>query len=163
VDVYQPLRRHFGSLPGQIGPWLDNHLDHHDPYISRRHFQDGQGEFGNRSSTAKCPEERCIHYIYGFATKADRERHVATHKPSLPADQESNLTPAFPNPLPVHRSSPRSDHPVPIQRPVISLQLPPPALPSSLPPIANSAQSGEQKDPFKDYRGVNPETRMTDA
>lgn len=154
MDVHGPLRRYFASAPGGLGPWLENHIDHHDLIISSRRSRDSdsRGEPGNLvASTAKCWDERCIHYIYGFATKADRDRHATAHISSSKTEQPNITSPVLPAPFPTQPSSSLLDGLATVPRPAVSIQLPPPALTSSLPPLVVPTQSGDPKDPFKNY------------
>ena len=154
MDVHGPLRGYFVSAPGGFGPWLENHIDHHDLIISSRHSRDGDSQVEQRNlvaSTFKCWDERCIHYIYGFASKADRDRHATAHASSLKTEQPDITFPALPAPFPTQPSSSRLDGLATVQRPAVSIQLPPPALTSSLPPLVVPTQSGDPKDPFKNY------------
>ncbi|KAI9171957.1 Krueppel-like factor 9 [Paramyrothecium foliicola] len=165
VGVREPLRSFFSAAPTpRFSLWLENHLEHHDAFIDSKRSRDGGAQAATKSRVAptiKCWDERCIHYIYGFATHAERDRHATAHSGSLTNQQPPGIVAS---PLPAaanaHHSPPRADGPLPSHQPVLSVQLPPPTIPSTLPPLKLSSQPGDPSDRFRNYSfGSNRATK----
>jgi len=109
------------------------------------------------SSSHKCWDSRCIHYIYGFHSRDDRDYHAREHP--FPTKREGNLSfgssPALP--FPEFSSRPYGgDH----SRQSSTYQLPKPLASTQLPPLGIGTQSKDPKDtmPTFSFPGEAPST-----
>lgn len=113
--VSDALRLYFqDAAPEAYKAWFDRNLSHYDPVIRCWRLKDSLPSKYQGSFSHKCCNDRCLHYIYGFASKEDRDRHAREHSavpkrdsgvsvastPSLPAlagqfarRPESNIEP----------------------------------------------------------------------
>ncbi|KAG5992551.1 hypothetical protein E4U54_003603, partial [Claviceps lovelessii] len=82
VDMIEPLRKSAPLAPLDFTPWLEKHLDLHDPMLRPNlALRDETTAFNlRRTQSFKCWDERCAQYVYGFATQHERDAHVSLHQ-----------------------------------------------------------------------------------
>ncbi|KAG5929341.1 hypothetical protein E4U42_006172 [Claviceps africana] len=82
VDVVEPLKKSAPLAPLDFTPWLEKHLDLHDPILrSNLTLCDETSPFNpRRASSFKCWDERCARYVYGLATLEERDAHGSLHQ-----------------------------------------------------------------------------------
>lgn len=116
------------QAPPGFAPWLDRNLTltHHAQPSAPFPRTSPRGSF-------KCWHEQCIHYIYGFPTRIDRENHVGLHSSQLTQD---------PAPLPPTRSTLSSTEHSPVnpadhmsRSRMSSVKPPGPLVTTNLPPL----------------------------
>lgn len=96
--------------PGQASPpgfasWVDRNIALHDPVLRSKVVSDTQAASAssaaalpatpsrpatNFGQSYKCSDERCMYYIYGFASLRDCDAHVHTHV--APVKRDSGLS-----------------------------------------------------------------------
>lgn len=117
VDIQDPnfvetLKRALeAEAPEGYTAWLHRNLTHYDPVTRSWRLRDSMASnqsFGVGSHHSyKCPNDRCLHYIYGFPAQEDRDQHAREHMPPAKSDSalsiSENLS-MFSDPL-HHRSS----------------------------------------------------------
>lgn len=126
------------GAPLGFAPWLDRNLDIHDPILRSARVRDEHGHAAvpspHRMSSFKCWDERCMHYIYGFATQLDRDNHASLHSSLSKRDSGLSMGTAAPTPvLPDAPESLRHFQPGPPTRPAVPSSLPPLSLPPQQP------------------------------
>ncbi|KAG5926211.1 hypothetical protein E4U53_003122, partial [Claviceps sorghi] len=82
VDIIEPLKKSARLAPQDFTPWLEKHLDLHDPILrSNLALRDETTPFTlRRMPSFKCWDERCARYVYGLATLAERDAHGSLHQ-----------------------------------------------------------------------------------
>lgn len=145
--------------------WLDKHLDTHDPIMRsvararapRIAHPDApaagswQGQ-GPSFSSHRCWNDRCMHYIYGFATQADRDTHMRTHSSEF-LKRDSGLSLGNTPPL-VAQQLPHAHHAaVELPRPA---KLPRPAVPSHYPSLTVQTQPRDRPGSSGSFGLANP-------
>lgn len=114
IEFIEPLKLSSSTAdtpPGFI-PWLDRHLEQHDPVVrngshytvtvaaARLQSDLAANELHDKSrvtnaaassqsplraltpslsSSFKCSDDRCVHFVYGFTNEADQANHVHSH------------------------------------------------------------------------------------
>ncbi|KAI9898969.1 hypothetical protein N3K66_005430 [Trichothecium roseum] len=114
IEFIEPLKLSSSTAdtpPGFI-PWLDRHLEQHDPVVrngshytvtvaaARLQSDLAANELHDKSrvtnaaassqsplraltpslsSSFKCSDDRCVHFVYGFTNEADQTNHVHSH------------------------------------------------------------------------------------
>ncbi|KND90440.1 hypothetical protein TOPH_04896 [Tolypocladium ophioglossoides CBS 100239] len=105
VDAVESLRRSSADAPLGFASWLDKHVELRDHSLNR--IRQIQGDQSAPSvplrSSAKCWDEHCIHFIYGFPSQRERDSHAQVHKALAKRDSDFSMWNS--PPLPV------SDHP----------------------------------------------------
>ncbi|PHH59893.1 hypothetical protein CDD81_2412 [Ophiocordyceps australis] len=77
LDVVEALRLPSVDAPCGFSSWLDKHLELCD---SVNRFKRQSTLHAPALATAKCWEEHCIHFIYGFSTRVERDKHAQLHE-----------------------------------------------------------------------------------
>ncbi|TDZ21982.1 Zinc finger protein RME1 [Colletotrichum orbiculare MAFF 240422] len=137
------------EAPAGYDAWLDRNLRSLDPVVQGWRFRDNLSPSSRSALSFKCWDERCIHYIYGFFRKEDRDGHVREH--SVHIHRDSGMSVGNTPPLPF------ADYPTSrpwgseTGRPSLSVQLPKPATDAQLAPIATSSLSRDRRDPLQSY------------
>ena len=150
IDILEPLTLSSDSGPPGFGPWLDKHLLLHDSIIGRRRPQRESFEhifnYSSSSSSYKCWDERCAHYIYGFRDRIDRDKHVRVHSaasktnPSTFRDSAQSYNSTHPHQQNGFHSTLQLEAPKPY-----TPRLPRLTVPSDLPPLSASLQSARDR------------------
>ncbi|EFY86829.1 zinc finger protein [Metarhizium acridum CQMa 102] len=96
----EPLRRSLPSAPPDFGIWLERHLELHDSIPRHRSEAHAEAvEWKPRSMPSfKCWDDQCAHYVYGFASQGERDRHSLIHRP--PAKRDSGFSVETSSPVP---------------------------------------------------------------
>ncbi|TDZ37567.1 Metallothionein expression activator [Colletotrichum spinosum] len=74
------------EAPAGYDAWLDRNLRSLDPVVQGWRFKDNLSPSSRSALSFKCWDERCIHYIYGFFRKEDRDGHVREHSVHIHRD-----------------------------------------------------------------------------
>lgn len=96
VDIQDPnfvatLKRTLeADAPEGYSAWLDKNLSYYDPIARLWRLRDSMASthrLGDETQHSyKCPNERCLHYIYGFPAQDDRDHHAKEHIPPVKRD-----------------------------------------------------------------------------
>ncbi|PHH69975.1 hypothetical protein CDD82_7411 [Ophiocordyceps australis] len=76
LDVVEALRLPSVDAPCGFSSWLDKHLELCHS-VNRLKRLDSRPR---ALATAKCWDEHCIHFIYGFSTQGERDNHAQLHE-----------------------------------------------------------------------------------
>lgn len=161
LDSVDSMRRSSADAPQGFALWLDKHLERCDPLNRVRLMLGGHPDTPNLPPlpSVKCWDEHCIHFIYGFPSRLQRDNHAQVHK----------------DPALSMRSSPPSEHPSfrVVEGFEPSSQAGPQrvrrAVPVNLPPLSLPAQSRESRKPpatssfDHSYRGTRRGCAGSDA
>ncbi|PHH88037.1 hypothetical protein CDD83_8075 [Cordyceps sp. RAO-2017] len=146
LDAVESLRRSSADAPPGFDAWLDRNLQFCDPLNRFRRIRGGESHACLPS--VKCWDEHCIHFIYGFPSRLERDNHAQLHQPAL-AKRESMAS--SPQPPPSDHPSFRLDgfseppsHAAPSQhgRQAVPFNLPPLSLPAQPPSREGRNPSG---------------------
>lgn len=76
-----------------FAPWLDNHfaLTRHENVNPLLPSRDAVLSRTRSRASFKCFHDQCIHYIYGFATRIDRDNHARLHSSPLTRNPDPPL------------------------------------------------------------------------
>ncbi|KAH7160182.1 hypothetical protein B0J13DRAFT_123102 [Dactylonectria estremocensis] len=123
------------QAPPGFAPWLDNHLTltHHDSVNPPMPSRDAAGPRARSRPSFKCWHDQCVYYIYGFATRIDRDNHTRLHSSPLIRNPDPPLRAR--RPLSSTDQSPVKP-PDPLSRSrLASVQPPGPLVTTNLPPL----------------------------
>ncbi|KAF4510452.1 hypothetical protein G6O67_002337 [Ophiocordyceps sinensis] len=130
-----------------FAPWLDNHLQLCDPLNRVRQMQ---GDRPNTPSlpplpSVRCWDEHCIHFIYGFPSRLQRDNHAQVHNVPCNRDSALSIGSSPPPPLSEHPSFRVAEgfEPSTLAGPQPMRQ----AVPLNLPPLTLPAQPRECVNP----------------
>lgn len=169
IDLVEALRLSVRHAPTGFSSWLDKHLETHDPIMRSMsrvralrsvHTQvaaagTGSGNSlsqGSSLSSHKCWNDRCMHYIYGFATQSDRDTHMRTHTSDF-SKRDSGLSVGNTPPLLSQQLPPIHQSPIELSSPV---KLPRPAMSSSYPSLTVQTQPRDRPGSSGSFGTSNP-------
>lgn len=169
IDVVEALRLSVTHAPNGFSSWLDKHLETQDPIMRSMsrvralrsvHMEtspvgassDRAPAQGSLLSSHKCWNDRCMHYIYGFATPTDRDAHMRTHNSDF-SKRDSGLSVGQTPPLPPQQLPPTQQSAVELSRPV---KLPRPAMSSNYPSLTVQTQTRDRSDSTGSFGITNP-------
>ena len=156
VDLYDPRvldalkHRYFpGQAPEGYAFWLDRNLMHYDPVARASKLRDSLPTGVRNHHSYKCWDERCLHYIYGYIHRDDRDQHAKEHVALHKRDSGLSLgTPPF-FPDQSNRSYSidynKQNSPVYLPRPNPNFQLA---------PLSTGGHSREHRDSLRTYSFV---------
>lgn len=68
-----------GDAPPGYGLWLDQNISYYDPVFRGWRTRGSVPLISRRQVSLKCPNDQCIHQIYGFSTAEERNEHMKRH------------------------------------------------------------------------------------
>ncbi|KAM4059392.1 zinc finger protein [Hirsutella rhossiliensis] len=144
LDAVESMRRSSADAPQGFAPWLDKHLERCDPLNRVRHMLGDRPDTPNLSSlpSVKCWDEHCIHFIYGFPSRLQRDNHAQVHR-----DSALSMGSSPPPPLSEHPSFRVVEGFEPPSQAGTGPQHTRHAVPVNLPPLSLPAQSRESENP----------------
>ncbi|KAK2028868.1 zinc finger protein [Colletotrichum zoysiae] len=146
VDALKRLL--YDEAPSGYTAWLDRNLASYDPVVRGWKRRESLSPSSRPPSSFKCWDERCIHFIYGFYNKHDRDSHAREHNVHAHRDSGMSVGNTPPLPFPEHM----------ISRPwgsdsgkqPLALQLPKLSSGTQLAPLATS-QPRDRRDTSQSY------------
>ncbi|KFA47661.1 hypothetical protein S40293_07701 [Stachybotrys chartarum IBT 40293] len=160
IDVFEAMRRSLGTAPPGFAPWLEKHVDLHDSIVANPRLRDGSFSTNPQYlSSVKCWDDRCLHYVYGFPNRLERDGHALVHTTSLKrayastASASASMPPSSSQPTRLLRQPNTTDLPPPARAPHV--QLPPPTAVPALPPLRLPSQTPEKRDVLNSYTFTN--------
>ncbi|KAL2020682.1 hypothetical protein VTK56DRAFT_8078 [Thermocarpiscus australiensis] len=154
------LKYHYyrDQAPEGYAAWLDSNLSQYDPVARAFRLRDSlpMGFRGHHSY--KCWDERCMHYIYGYPNREDRDQHAKDHV--TPRKRDSGLSVGSTPPLFSTEQSGRSYGPDYTKQTASPLYLPRPGAHFQLTPLATGSlatgsQAKDHRDSFRAYSFVS--------
>lgn len=163
IDLQDPrvldtLKYHYhrDQAPEGYAAWLDRNLAQYDPVARAFRLKDSL-PLGFRSHHSfKCWDDRCMHYIYGYPHRDDRDQHSKEHV--IPRKRDSALSVGGTPPL-LFNEHPSRSHGADYSKQTSSpLYLPRPAASFPLAPLATGSQGSqgkEHRDSLRSYSFVS--------
>ncbi|EFQ28731.1 zinc finger protein [Colletotrichum graminicola M1.001] len=146
VDALKRLL--YDEAPSGYAAWLDRNLASYDPVVRGWKIRESLSPSSRPPSSFKCWDERCIHFIYGFYNKDDRDSHAREH--NVHAHRDSGMSVGNTPPLPfLEHTIPRPWGSDAAKQP-LALQLPKIPSGTQLPPLAAS-QPRDRRDTSQSY------------
>jgi hypothetical protein len=149
------------DAPSDYSVWLDRNISHYDPIFRSWRLRAGGPQTSRSFYSFKCGDDRCVHYIYGFYTREDRDNHTREHVSASKRDSALSMGNTPPLPFPDysdHRTLSTGD----FSKTQSAIQLPKPTpatvaattSPSAtvyLAPLSTTNQSRDRKDSLLSY------------
>lgn len=138
------LKYHYyrDQAPEGYAAWLDRNIAQYDPVARAFRLRDSLSLSFRSNHSYKCWDDRCMHYIYGYLHREDRDQHAKEHV--APAKRDSGLSVGGTPPL-LFNEPPARSHGMDYGKQTTSpLYLPRPA--ASFPPVAPLATGSQAKD-----------------
>ncbi|KAK3330852.1 hypothetical protein B0H66DRAFT_76905 [Apodospora peruviana] len=140
------------QAPDGFASWLDGNLSQYDPIVRAWRLRDSL-PLGFRNHHAyKCWDERCLHYIYGYPHRDERDQHAKEHV-SL-HKRDSGLSIGGTPPL-VFPDQPSRNYSIDYQKQASPVYLPRPSSNFQLAPLSTGGQSKEHRDSLRSYSFVS--------
>lgn len=111
---------------------------------------------GSSLSSHKCWNDRCMHYIYGFATQSDRDTHMRTHNSEF-LKRDSGLS--LGNSPPLAPQQPPTMHQSAAELPK-PIKLPRPGMASNYPSLTVQTQTRDRPGSSGSFGSSNPAKTM---
>ncbi|KDN59886.1 putative zinc finger protein [Colletotrichum sublineola] len=150
VDVLKRLLD--DEAPREYSTWLDRNLSSYDPVVRGWKLRGSLSPSSRPPSSFKCWDERCIHFIYGFYNKDDRDSHAREHNVHAHRDSGMSVGNTPPLPFPEH-TIPRPWGSDAGKQP-LALQLPKLSSGTQLAPLATN-QPRDRRDTLQSYSMVS--------
>ncbi|KAK2014016.1 zinc finger protein [Colletotrichum eremochloae] len=150
VDVLKRLLD--DEAPREYSAWLDRNLSSYDPVVRGWKLRGSLSPSSRPPSSFKCWDERCIHFIYGFYNKDDRDSHAREHNVHAHRDSGMSVGNTPPLPFPEH-TIPRPWGSDAGKQP-LALQLPKLSSGTQLAPLATN-QPRDRRDTLQSYSMVS--------
>lgn len=160
VDLQDPrfldtLKYHYyhDQAPEGYAAWLDRNLSQYDAVTRAHRLRDSLPlNFGSHHSF-KCWDDRCLHYIYGYPHRDDRDQHAKEHV--IPRKRDSGLSVGGSPPLSFSEHPNRTHGADYGKRTASPRYLPRPAANLQLAPLATSSQGRDHRDSLRGYSFVS--------
>ncbi|KAF5494073.1 Metallothionein expression activator [Colletotrichum fructicola] len=148
-SMMEALRRSlYDEAPVGYAAWFDRNLANYDPVVRGWRMRDSLSP-SSRAPSYKCWDERCIHYIYGFYNKEDRDAHAREHSIHVHRDSGMSVGNTPPIPFPEY-STTRSWGPE-ASKQLLPLQLPNPSSGAQLASLTTAGQPRDRRDTLQSY------------
>lgn len=155
VDLYNPqfldsLKHHYyaNQAPDGFALWLDRNLAQFDPIARASRIRDNLPLTFRTHPSYKCWDERCLHYIYGYIHRDDRDQHAKDHVALHKRDSGLSVgeTPT------IFADQPNRSYSMDFNKQNSPLYLPRPNNNSfQLAPISTSGHSKDHRDSLRSY------------
>ncbi|KAK1449669.1 hypothetical protein CMEL01_07005 [Colletotrichum melonis] len=142
----------YDEAPTGYAAWLDRNLEGHDPVVRGWKMRESLSPSSRSTSSFKCWDERCIHYIYGFHNKDERDNHAREHTLHPHRDSGMSVGNTPPISFPEYQTL-RPWGPETGKQP-LALQLPKPSHATQLAPLT-TGQPKERRDTLQSYSLVS--------
>ncbi|KAK4245294.1 hypothetical protein C7999DRAFT_34354 [Corynascus novoguineensis] len=149
-----PLKYHYhrDQAPEGYAAWLDRNFAQYDPVSRAMRLKDSLPLGFRNNHSFKCWDDRCMHYIYGYPHRDDRDQHSGEHV--FPRKRDSGLSVGGTPPLSFSDYSSRThgaDHSKQMTSPIY---LPRPATNLQLAPLSTGGQAKDHRESLKNYSFV---------
>ncbi|KAK4449516.1 transcriptional regulator STP4 [Podospora aff. communis PSN243] len=159
IDLQDPrfldaLRYHYyrDQAPEGYVAWLDRNMSHYDPIFRAFRLRDSLPLSFRNHHSYKCWDERCMHYIFGYPVRDERDQHakehVTLHKRDSGLSVSSTPPLVFPEPPSRNYSGDYSKQtsPVYLPRPNSNIQLA---------PLSTGGRSKDHRESLRSYSFVS--------
>ena len=159
IDLQDPrfldaLKYHYhrDQAPEGYAAWLDRNFAQYDPVARALRLKDSMPLGFRNSHSFKCWDDRCMHYIYGYPHRDDRDQHSKEHV--VPRKRDSGLSVGGTPPL-SFTEHPGRNHGTDYSKQTTSpLYLPRPSANFQLAPLATGSQSRDHRESLRSYSFV---------
>ncbi|KAK4240701.1 hypothetical protein C8A03DRAFT_13004 [Achaetomium macrosporum] len=156
IDLQDPrllelLKYHYhrDQAPEGYAAWLDRNFAQYDPVIRAFRLRDSLPLSFRSHHSYKCWDDRCMHYIYGYPHRDDRDQHAKEHV--IPRKRDSGLSVGGTSPV-LFTDHPSRSHGADYTKTTTSpLYLPRPAGTLQLASLATGGQGKDSRDSLKTY------------
>ncbi|KAK0656162.1 hypothetical protein B0T16DRAFT_316255 [Cercophora newfieldiana] len=159
IDLQDPrfldaLRYHYyrDQAPEGYVAWLDRNMSHYDPIFRAFRLRDSLPLSFRVHHSYKCWDERCVHYIFGYPLRDERDQHAKEHVTLHKRDSGLSVggTPPLVFPEPPSRTYSadygKQTSPVYLPRPTSNFQLA---------PLSTGGHSRDHRDSLRSYSFVS--------
>ncbi|KAK3896733.1 zinc finger protein [Staphylotrichum tortipilum] len=162
VDLQDPrvlnaLKHHYhrDQAPDGFAAWLDRNIAQYDPVARAFRLRDSLPMDFRTHHSFKCWDDRCMHYIYGYPHRDDRDQHSKEHV--VPRKRDSGLSVGSTPPLVLSDHPPRNPAADYGKQTSSPLYLPRPTGSFQLAPLATASHPGsrDHRDPLRSYSFVS--------
>lgn len=150
------LKYHYyrDQTPDGYAAWLDRNLSQYDPVARALRLRDSVPLSFRSHHSYKCWDDRCMHYIYGYPHRDDRDQHSKEHV--TPRKRDSGLSVGGTPPLVFHEQPSRAYGPDYAKQTTSPLYLPRPGPNFQLAPLATGGQQQkDHRDSLRSYSFVS--------
>ncbi|KAK5654951.1 hypothetical protein OQA88_6708 [Cercophora sp. LCS_1] len=159
VDLNDPrfldaLRYHYyrDQAPEGYVVWLDRNMSHYDPIPRALKLRDSLPLSFRTHHSYKCWDERCMHYIFGYPLRDERDQHskehVTLHK------RDSGLSVSGTPPL-IFPEPPSRNYSAEYSKQTSPIYLPRPMSSFPLAPLSTGGNSKDHRDSLRSYSFVS--------
>ncbi|KAK3311173.1 uncharacterized protein B0T15DRAFT_385537 [Chaetomium strumarium] len=148
----ETLKSHYhrDQAPEGYAAWLDRNLAQYDPVTRAFRLRDSLPLSFRSHHSYKCGDDRCMHYIYGYPHRDDRDQHASEHV--IPRKRDSGLSVGGTSPVLFADHANRSHGADYLKTTTTSpLYLPRPAGALQLASVATGSQGKDSRDSLKSY------------
>lgn len=160
IDPQEPrfldtLRYHYyrDQAPEGYAAWLDRNIAQYDPVVRAFRLRDSLPLSYRSHHSYKCWDDRCMHYVYGYPNRDDRDQHAKEHV--TPRKRDSGLSVGGTPPLLFTDQSSRSQGADYGKQTTSPLYLPRPAAHFQLGSLATGSQAKDHRDSLRSYSFVS--------
>ncbi|KAK3363043.1 hypothetical protein B0T25DRAFT_595969 [Lasiosphaeria hispida] len=159
VDLQDPrfldaLRYHYyrDQAPEGYVAWLDRNMSHYDPISRAIRLRDSLPLSFRDHHSYKCWDEHCLHYIYGYPIRDDRDQHAKEHVTLHKRD--SGLSVGGTPPL-IFPDQPNRNYSVDYNKQTSPVYLPRPGSSFQLAPLTTGGHAKDHRDSLRSYSFVS--------
>jgi hypothetical protein len=163
IDIQDPrfldiLKYHYyrDQAPDGYAAWLDRNISHYDPVARAFRLRDSLPLGARNHHSFKCWDDRCMHYIYGYPHRDDRDQHSKEHV--TPRKRDSGLSIGSTPPLSFAEHPQRSHGPEYSKHSSSPMYLPRPAATYPLGPVAAASHGKDYRDSMRSYSFISDYT-----
>ena len=140
------------QAPDGYVAWLERNTSHYDPVFRAFRLRDSPALGLRGHHSYKCWDDRCVHYIYGYPLRDDRDQHAKEHLTLQKRDSGLSIggTPPlmFPDQSSRHYSADFSKQPSPVY-------LPRPTSNFQLAPLSTGGSAKDHRDSLRSYSFIS--------
>ncbi|KAK4103114.1 hypothetical protein N658DRAFT_505516 [Parathielavia hyrcaniae] len=140
---------HRDEAPEGYAAWLERNFAQYDPVARALRLRDSLPLGFRAHHSFKCWDDRCMHYIYGYPHRDDRDQHSKDHV--VPRKRDSGLSVGGTPPLQFPEHAARSYGADYSKQTGSPLYLPRPTGSFSLAPLATGGHGRDQRDSLRNY------------
>ena len=159
IDLQDPrfldaLRYHYyrDQAPEGYVAWLDRNMSYYDPIFRAFRLRDSLPLSFRTHHSYKCWDERCMHYIFGYPLRDERDQHAKEHVTLHKRD--SGLSVGGTPPL-IFPEPPSRNYSADYNKQTSPVYLPRPTSNFQLAPISTGGHSKDHRDSLRSYSFVS--------
>ncbi len=147
---------HHDDAPAGYASWLDRNLSHYDPIARSWRLRESLPPSFQNHRSYKCSDEQCLHYIYGFPHRDDRDQHAKEHTTIVKRDSGLSVGGTPPLVFPERASGSARSYSEYARQSSPSVFLPRPGGGTvQLAPLTGKPQSRDHRDSLRSYSFIS--------